>query len=265
MIQSILHRYDLKADTARGQHFLDDTTVIDMMVEEAELDGTETVLEIGAGLGVITAQLADVADTVIAYENDPRLIEPLTGELAGHDNVDIREEDALAADIPDFDVCVSNVPFHRSSDIIEFLGTRERRSVLLVQQEFADRLVAEPGDSDYSRITVRARYHFIPVYLETVPGSAFFPAAEVDGALVKLFPRNESFDVDEEFFFDVVRALFTHRRKKVRNAFYDSRHMFDLDKAGSKAIRDDLPHSEERVTNCDLRMLVDIAAWLEER
>lgn len=265
MIESLVHRHGLRLDTDRGQHFLDDKRIVERMVEEADISPDETVLEIGAGLGTITRNLADAAGQVVAYENDPELLPALREELDDYNNIDVREEDMLSADIPDFDACVSNIPFHLSGELIELLGGYGKRAVLLVQDEFAQRLVAEPGDSAYSRITVRANYHFIPVYLDPVPGDAFFPVAEVDGALVKLFPRNDSFDVDEEFFFTVVTALFTHRRKKVRNAFYNSRHFFDLTKEEAKAIRDDLPHSEQRAVNCGLHELVEIAGAVQDR
>ncbi|MDY6765764.1 MAG: rRNA adenine N-6-methyltransferase family protein, partial [Candidatus Nanohaloarchaea archaeon] len=146
MIRDILHRYSITPRQDRGQHFLDDPAVVQQMVDAAELDAGDVVLEIGAGAGGITKRLAEAAGTVIAYENDPDLVRVLDQELAGYDTVDIRGEDALDADIPEFDACVSNIPFHRSTDVLDLLVERGKRSVLLVQEEFAQRLVAEPGD-----------------------------------------------------------------------------------------------------------------------
>ncbi|MDY6761874.1 MAG: 16S rRNA (adenine(1518)-N(6)/adenine(1519)-N(6))-dimethyltransferase RsmA [Candidatus Nanohaloarchaea archaeon] len=283
MIRDLLTRYNIRPKTERGQHFLDDSAVVEQMVEAAELEEDETVLEIGAGVGTITRQLADTAGTVIAYENDAELARVLRSEMdvtasseggcsssnlgenaATYDSVEVREEDALKADVPAFDACVSNIPFHRSSDVLDFLVDRGKRSVLLVQEEFAQRLVAEPGDDQYSRTTVLANYRFLPVYLDQVPQRSFHPEMDVDAALVKLFPRNDSFDVDEDWFRTVTKALFTHSGKKTRNAFVDSAHMLDIDDDTAERLRDELPHAQDRVRTLDVHAFVDIATFLDK-
>ncbi|MFB6076779.1 MAG: rRNA adenine N-6-methyltransferase family protein, partial [Candidatus Nanohaloarchaea archaeon] len=223
------------------------------------------VIEIGAGLGTITAALAVEADRVVAYENDPDLLPALEAETADLDNVEVREEDVLRADLPGFDVAVGNIPFHLSTDIVEMLGTHSNPVVLLVQAEFADRLVAGPGEDAYSRVTVETGYHFLPSRIREVPQRAFYPEADVSGAVVELFPRNEDWPVDERFFDDVVRALFVHRMKKARNAFVDSRHMLDIERDVAKTMRDDLPHAQARVRDLSIRDLMDIAAFLHDR
>ncbi|MFB6166811.1 MAG: 16S rRNA (adenine(1518)-N(6)/adenine(1519)-N(6))-dimethyltransferase RsmA [Candidatus Nanohaloarchaea archaeon] len=265
MIRDVLRRHHVTPDTDRDQHFLDDRKVVESMVEEAEIEEGDTVLEVGAGLGTITRFLAEEAGRVLAYENDPELASVLRKELEDRGNVDILEEDFSSAEIPGFDRCVSNIPFHLSTDVVEFLGERQALSVLLVQREFADRLVAEPGEDSYSRITPAVNYDFLPVYLQDVPRSSFHPEMDVDAALVKLFPRKEDFEVGRRFFREVVNALFVHSKKKARNAFYDSRHLFDLSREEAREIRDKLPHSEGRVRELGAREIVDIAADLEER
>lgn len=266
MIREQLERHGLYADPERGQHLLDDPGVVRMMVEEAELEPDSVVVEPGAGLGTITKELAATAETVFAYENDASMAAALREEVAETDNVVVREEDIMAADLPSrFDRMVGNIPFHLSAELVEMAGKHGVLSVFLVQKEFAERLVAEPGEGAYGRLTVMARYYTIPVLLETVPEDAFFPPPEVEGAVVKLYPREKKPEVGAEaFFFDVVRALFMHRRKKVRNAFYDSRHVFDLNKEEAKTVRDTLPHSEDRVVTLDLHGFSDIAAFLAE-
>ncbi|MDY6769442.1 MAG: 16S rRNA (adenine(1518)-N(6)/adenine(1519)-N(6))-dimethyltransferase RsmA [Candidatus Nanohaloarchaea archaeon] len=264
MIRDTLQQYSIRPRTDRGQHFLDDSATVEAMVDAAELGEEDVVLEIGAGVGTITRALADAAGQVIAYENDAELVRVLRQELEDYENVDIREEDALKADIPAFDACVSNIPFHRSSDVLDLLVERGARSVLLVQEEFAQRLVAEPGDDQYSRTTVLANYRFLPAYLEGVSRRLFEPPMDVDAALVKLFPRNEAFDVDDAWFRQVTKALFTHGKKKTRNAFTGSAYMLDIDDAQAEELRDELPHSQERVRELDVRAFVDIAQFLDE-
>ncbi|MDY6768967.1 MAG: 16S rRNA (adenine(1518)-N(6)/adenine(1519)-N(6))-dimethyltransferase RsmA [Candidatus Nanohaloarchaea archaeon] len=264
MIRDTLQKYNFRPRQDRGQHFLDDPDTVTAMVDAAELAEGDTVLEIGAGAGGITKQLAEAAGQVIAYENDAELVRILDQELDAYDNVDIRAEDALKADIPAFDACVSNIPFHRSSDVLDLLVDRGARAVLLVQEEFAQRLVAEPGDDQYSRTTVLANERFLPAYLEPVPRRSFHPEMDVDAALVKLFPRNDQFDVDDDWFRQVTKALFTHGKKKTRNAFVDSAHMLGIDDAQAEALRDDLPHADDRVRLVDVRGFVAIAQFLAD-
>ncbi len=264
MIRDLLEEYRIHPDRERGQHFLDDQDVIDRMVDEADLEPGETVVEIGAGLGVITRALAETGAHVVAYENDRDLLPALEQEMDGFDTVDIRAEDVMEADLPDFDAVVANPPFHLSSDLIDLLAGHRARAVLLFQEEFARKLVAEPGEDAYARISATAQFRFLPVYLDQVPQRAFEPEMDVSVAMVKLFPRNDTFDVDGDAYDRVVRALFVHRMKKVRNAVVDSRHLLDLDRDRAKEVRDDVPHSQQRVRDCSVHDLVDITRFLRD-
>ncbi|MDY6770523.1 MAG: 16S rRNA (adenine(1518)-N(6)/adenine(1519)-N(6))-dimethyltransferase RsmA [Candidatus Nanohaloarchaea archaeon] len=266
MIKETLQRHGLEPDPQQGQHFLADERILQQEVREAEVSADDTLLEIGAGIGNLTRKLTAAAGHVHAVERDKRMVAALREELDGIDNVDVIEGDILELDWPEFDKCVSNPPYEISSELIERLGKAGQLSVLTLQQAFAEKLVAEPGSSGYSRISVLANYHFIPVYIRDVSRESFYPPPEVDSALLKLFPREKQFGIeDEDAFFEVVRALFTHKRKKVRNAFVDSRHILDMDKDAAKAMRDDLPHSEERVINLDLQKLAEVTAFLEDK
>lgn len=266
MIEDLLRRYDIRLDTDQGQHFLDDEALLRREVDEADLDGDETVLEIGAGLGTLTKEIARQADLVHAVERDTRLIDALEQETGGFENIEIIEGDILEIDWPDFDICISNPPYEISAELIERLGRAGKLSVLTLQKAFAQKLVAEPGSGEYSRMTVMANYYFIPVYLQDIPAASFSPEPEVESALVKLFPREKKPETgDEEAFFTLVRALFTHKRKKVRNAFVDARHILDITKDRGKELQDELPYSEERVINLDLQQLAEISSWLEGR
>ncbi len=265
MIRDLLKKHHITPDTGQDQHFLDDETVLDRELQEAEINDSDTVLEVGGGIGSLTKKLAKAADHVYVIEKDTRLVEILEDELSGFDNVDIIEGDALKVDWPAFDKCVSNPPYHLSSELIERLGEKQKLSVLSLQKEFADRLVAKPGSSDYSAISIRANYHFIPVFLQPIAKDRFYPAPEVESALVKLYPRKKKFGIhDEDLFFQVVRALFTNKRKKVRNAFVDARHILGIEKDEAKSVRDDLPYSEERVINLEMKQLAELANYWRE-
>lgn len=248
----------------KGQNFLTSELIVEALVEAGEIE-EQTVLEIGAGTGAITRKLSGNAEKVYAVENNSVLAEHLREEFEDS-NVEVAEEDILEYSFPDVDRCVANIPFHLSSEIIEKLGENQIQSALIIQEDLADRIVAEPGESDYGRFTVLANYYFIPVKLRTVPSSSFEPEPDVQAAIVKLYPNSERHGVeDEDFFFKIVRALFTHNRKKVRNAFVDARHILEIEKDEAKEIRDELPHSEKRVNELEIIQMKDIAEFLKNR
>ncbi|MFB6204096.1 MAG: 16S rRNA (adenine(1518)-N(6)/adenine(1519)-N(6))-dimethyltransferase RsmA [Candidatus Nanohaloarchaea archaeon] len=245
----------------KGQNFLTSEHIVEALVEAGEVEG-QRVLEIGAGTGNITGELLKRAESVVALENDTVLAEHLKEKFP---EAEVVNEDILEHGIPEVDRCVSNPPFEMSSEIIEHLGKEQVQSALILQEELADKLVADPGESGYGPLTVLANYYFIPVKLQTVPREHYYPEPEVDTAIVKLYPNRERHGVeDEELFFKFSRALFTHKRKKARNAFVDARHILDIEKDHAKKLRDRLPHSDERVINLDIRQLNEMAEKFRE-
>ncbi|HVP41462.1 MAG TPA: 16S rRNA (adenine(1518)-N(6)/adenine(1519)-N(6))-dimethyltransferase RsmA [Candidatus Krumholzibacteriaceae bacterium] len=204
-----------------GQNFMVDEGFLHSMVSYASLSREDVVLEIGAGSGMLTRVLSQLGGRVIAVEVDRRLVEVLKKELAGLGNVVVIEGDVLEAAIPEFNKVVANPPFHISSPILFWLlEKRFDLAVLTFQKEFAERLVADVGSKEYSRLTVETYYRAEVELLETVPKEAFFPAPDVDACIVRLKPRSAPpFSVkNKEVFHELVRTLFTQRNRKVRNA-----------------------------------------------
>ncbi len=204
-----------------GQNFLIDRQVADGEVGYADLKKEDIVLEIGPGKGILTKLLAKIAKKVIAIEIDSLLVEQLKLDLP--DNVILINADALKIDfkaLPAFNKIVSNLPFQISSPItFKFLEYPLSKAVLIYQKDFADRMVANPGTKDYSRLSVGIYYKAYCRILETVSKKCFFPVPKVDSCIVELIPReNPPFAVlNERFFFDLTKELFNHRRKKIRN------------------------------------------------
>ena len=194
------------------------------MVDYAELSDDDTVLEIGAGVGNLTGLLAQRAGKVVAVERDERFVKVLRERLGGHPNVELLHGDALRIKLPEFDKVVSNLPYVISADItFRLLEHKFELAVLMFQREFAERLVAKQGSDDYGRLTVNVYYRAHTELLDEVPPAAFFPQPKVTSAIVRLRPREPPFEVaDESMFFNVIRALFQHRRQRVRNALYRS-------------------------------------------
>ncbi len=221
---ALLRRHGIRLSKRAGQHQVIDPTVLEQMVDYAELSRDDVVLEVGAGIGNLTLLLAARAGKVIAVERDRRLMRVLGERLRVHSNVKLLCGDALQIELPKFNKVVANLPYGISSDItFRLLKRKFELAILMYQREFAERLVAKPGSDDYSRLTVNAYYRASLELLREVPPEAFFPQPKVTSAIVRLKPREPPFDVaDESMFFNVVRALFQHRRQRVRNALYRS-------------------------------------------
>ena len=242
------------------QHFLQSNPIVEALVEAGEVREKQ-VLEIGAGTGNITEVLVEKAESVVTVEADTDLASGLERRFSGR-SLEVKNSVFPDVNLPDFERCVSNPPFALTREVLEFLGKRQTMSALVLQEEMADRLVADPGQNRYGHLTVKTLLDFVPVKLRTVPSSAFDPEPGVDAAVVKLYPNRERFDIyDRDGFLELSKALFTHDRKKVRNAFVDARHILGLSKNEAKDIRDRLPHSDSRVTDLAVSEIAEIAEW----
>ncbi len=246
-VKALLDELSVRPDRRWGQHFLMDPGVLQRQVQAARLTTGDTVLEVGAGLGVLTWELSARAMSVVAYESDPRLAVYLREDLP--DNVDLRAEDALEADWPPFDKMVSNVPYGISSPLLfKLLGSDFALAVLLLQREFAERLTARPRTKAYGRLTVSAARMSSVEVLEVVPPTAFHPRPKVDSALVLITP-SKSFPVADEALFDeLLRVVFSQRRKMLKNSLGATRRRLagEVDGAEWEGFIGDLPHAEAR-------------------
>jgi len=212
------------------QHFLVDESYLNRIVAAAELRSGDVVLEIGAGVGNLTKKLAQKAKKVIAIELDPILVNVLHDHFDDIKNIDIVEGDALKVDFPEFDKVVSNLPYSISSEItFKLLHHNFKLGILMYQYEFAARMVSTPNCKDYSRLTVNTYYFSDASILMKVPKEAFHPVPEVYSAVVKIVPRPTPFRVrDEAFFMEFVAAVFSQRRKKIRNAILNTNYILKI-------------------------------------
>ncbi|MUV61276.1 16S ribosomal RNA methyltransferase A [Halobacterium sp. CBA1126] len=222
-----------RPDPDRDQHFLVDDRVLDRIPTYAEAFDRSHVLEVGAGTGALTDRLLDHADRVTTVERDREyaafLREEFSEEIADG-RLTVIQGDALDVEFPAYTCCISNLPYGVSSEVTFRLLPDREPAVLMYQLEFAERMAAEPGTSDYGRLSVATQHYADVELVETVPPEAFDPQPRVESAVVRLTPREPDYEVgDEQFFFDFVKALFTQRRKTVRNAIRNTGHISGLD------------------------------------
>lgn len=247
----------------RGQKFLIHEPTVAALVAAGEIDQQHKVVEIGGGLGAITEKLLENTDNVTVIEKEEALSSHLISKFPG---AKIINEDALDIDFTEFDRCISNIPFEISSDLIEKLGEAQVQSALIVQDDLADKIVADPGSKDHGYFTVKSQYYFLPVKLRTVSSNCFDPEPEVEAAILKLYPNKDRHNIDnEEEFFSFVKALHTHGKKKTRNALVDARNMLNISKSEAKDIREGIPHKDKRVRQLGIPELKQVFEFYDKK
>lgn len=226
-VRKMVAQYDIHPRKRLGQSFLEDMNVISRIVQLADVAEDETVIEIGAGLGFLTEQLADRARRVIALEIDPKLASILRERFSGRKGVEILEGDVLKYDFsaPEGRLkVVGNLPYHISTPIL-FRLLQFRSSLpemlLMFQKELADRITAGPGTKDYGIPSVMVAKYARASCEMVVPPTCFYPVPRVFSAVVKMTVRPEAGSADGGRFESIVRAAFARRRKTLWNNLRD--------------------------------------------
>jgi 16S rRNA (adenine1518-N6/adenine1519-N6)-dimethyltransferase len=251
-----------------GQNFLIDKNIQRKIINTCAFAPTDTVVEIGAGTGIMTQLLAAVVGELHAFEIDRRLEVVLTDMFQGHRNVHIHRKDILTADIAG--ECglgnrkikvFGNIPYYITTPIIERLFTaREHISVIFitVQKEFAERITAEAGTKLFGSFSCFVRYFTLPRIMMMIPKGCFSPRPKVDSCLLKLEIRSEpAVQVkDEALMFKLIRTSFQQRRKTLRNSLKDT---VNEDRLDEFFVRYDIDRNirPERLSLEDFARLVD--------
>jgi 16S rRNA (adenine1518-N6/adenine1519-N6)-dimethyltransferase len=208
------------------QHFLIDPHAVDRIADLEPVQGKK-VLEIGPGNGILTRALLDRGAIVHAIELDGLLCEQLAetfSEEIASGRLTVQHGDAIRCQIPEFEISVSNLPYSASSKItFRLLNIGFEVAVLMYQAEFAERMVAKAGTKDCGRLSIMVQTYAAVQQCFRLPPQCFSPRPQVHSMVVKIFPRDPIFYInDRRLYADVVRALFSHRRKTVRNGLKGS-------------------------------------------
>jgi 16S rRNA (adenine1518-N6/adenine1519-N6)-dimethyltransferase len=260
----MLRKYSVNPDKRRGQSFLVDHSIARSIVEKAELGPDDVVLEIGGGLGILTRWIAEAACEVTVIVIDPGLCQALSVVFEGRDNVVIIEGDALTVDLPDANKVISNLPYNISSEITFRLlhELNFQVAVLMYQKEFAERLVALPGTSHHSRLTVNATYLASVEPVMDVPAMHFYPKPSVDSRVVKMYYRKTGpFAKDYSVFQWLVRGVYSYPNKQTRKAVGFWLRTLGLDKSMADAMiqRTSTLDGKERLRTLTLSDVISLA------
>jgi len=221
----LLRANGLRLRKGLGQNYLVDPRITARLIERCELLSTDTVIEIGAGLGALTAPLAQRVQRVLAIEIDRSMAALLTSRMATRPNVQVLCHDVLVFEWSRYPAAkvVGAIPYQITSPILVKLCEHPSPLAAMwlgMQREVAQRLTARPGTKAYGRLTILVQYRFDTTQLMTIPRTAFFPQPRVDSAWVRLLPRRAPVVAvtDERLFLEVVRAAFSQRRKTLLNS-----------------------------------------------
>jgi 16S rRNA (adenine1518-N6/adenine1519-N6)-dimethyltransferase len=258
-VKAVLESIGKRPTKRLGQNFLLDDAVISRQVGFAELSSEDTVLEIGPGLGNLTEEILRSGAKVVAVEQDPEFCRFLSKRFG--DRIKLVQADAVKAFLPRFDKVVSNLPYQISSPItFKLLGIGFEVAVLMLQREFADRMVARPGTRDYGRLSVGVYYRADCEIMFNVSRDSFWPQPKVDSCVVRLHPKAPPFKVkDENMFYRVTQAIFSHRRKMVSNSLKTDPAVSAWRSGDVAARLDSLPYASKRAEELSPEMIGELA------
>ena len=218
----IMNKYDVHPNKRLGQNFLFDEQSLQTIAQDVTKE--DTVIEIGPGLGTLTAILAEKANKVIAIELDGNMVNILKKRFKLYNNVQIIQDDILNVDIdkiaPKAKV-VANLPYYITTSIItKLIKTNIKEITILIQKEVAERICAEPGTKKAGAITYFVRYYADSKIIANVPKEYFIPSPEVESSIVKIIKKDKkAVEINNEnLFFEIIKINFTQRRKTILNS-----------------------------------------------
>ncbi len=225
----ILKKYGLRANKKLGQNFLINEEIINQIIEKADVNKNDTIIEIGPGLGSLTAKLLENANKVIAIELDSNMSNILKERFCLYDNFELIENDVLKVNLNEIIEkyesvkVVANLPYYITTPIIMKLleeRLKLKSITVMVQKEVGERFCAVPNSKEYGAITISINYYTKPEIIIDVPKENFEPMPEVDSCVIKLDVRNiPPVELkNEKDFFNLIKAGFSQRRKTINNS-----------------------------------------------
>lgn len=276
-IKDIMQRHGFSFSKGLGQNFLINPSVCPRMAEMGGANETAGILEIGPGIGVLTAELAKRAKRVVAVELDDRLLPVLDETLAEFDNISIVHGDVMKlnlaelvaerfGDCEEVSVC-ANLPYYITSPVIMNLLENRlpvKSVTVMVQKEAADRICASVGSRESGALTVAVNFYAVPEILFKVNRGSFMPPPNVDSAVIRMNVReNPPFEVgDEKIFFGMVKAGFSQRRKTLSNSL-TSGGFLSRAEAAEALVNAGIP-ANTRVEALDMEKLAQLSKSITE-
>lgn len=269
--KEILEKFDLTAKKNYGQNFLVEPGIVSKIASHAIMSDHCVAVEIGPGIGALTQMLAQKANKVIAYEIDERLPQVLAYSLEECTNVEVVLQDFMEVDLkelvsryPDQDVVIAaNLPYYITTPILFKIFESEaniKRITVMMQKEVADRFSAQVNTKDYNALSVITQYKTTVKQVVKVPRNVFNPKPNVDSAVLQFEFKEKDESIQEELFFEMIKACFKQRRKTILNNFGE----WFGDKEKARGILQDVFIDEKRrAESCTLEEFICLYRRIE--
>ncbi len=228
----LMKKYHITANKNYGQNFLIDEKIVEAITESANISKDDVIIEIGPGLGTLTARLLEKAGKVICIELDPKMLDILNDRFTFYSNFELINDDVLKVDLKAILMenlkryksakVVANLPYYITTPIIMKLLEDKlnlESITVMVQKEVAERLTQKPGGKNCGAITYRIHYHTEPKLVISVPNSSFIPSPKVDSSVIQLQLLNSPHVCphNEDLFFQIIKTAFLQKRKTLIN------------------------------------------------
>lgn len=250
-IERLLQQHNISPNKVLGQNFMTEPTLYPKLCTFAALRLTDVVLDAGAGFGFLAQYLSDKCRAIVAVEKDPQVAAVLRDQVKGLGNVKVVEGDVFKVKLPPFNKVIALPPYYLSSEFVTWIMNQKVDcAVLVVQKEFAERLVASIGSEEYGWLTVITAQKAEAQLLDKVPKEMFHPPPEVDSVILSLkLLTTKTFEVtDEAFFVRMTKSLFTERNRKLSKALaFFLRSELKLDKHSAEKLAQRQRHFDKRV------------------
>jgi len=244
-IKQLMREYGVRPNKRLGQDFIIDKNIADKIIKAAGIENNDVVLEIGAGFGNITKELAHIAKKVIAVEVDKGLFNILKKTLEGYENIELVHQDILKFDFGPYAQkeklrIIGNIPYCITTPILEHIIDNKayiKDALLMMQKEVAERIVAKSPNKAYSPITCYIQYYTKPEFKTVVKRTSFFPMPDVDSALIylKVLTKPSVAVNNEGLFFKIIRTAFGQRRKMLLSSL-SAKNQLGIEKGRFKEI-----------------------------
>ncbi len=277
--RAVLQKHDFHIQKKYGQNFLVDTSVLERIVEKADIGKEDCVLEIGPGIGTLTQYLAENARKVIAVEIDKELIPVLEETLSGYENVIIINKDILKVDMEELAKeynagrpmkVVANLPYYITTPIIMSLFEKKvplDSITIMVQREVAQRMCVGPGTKDYGALSLAVQYYAKAEIVANVPPNCFIPRPKVGSCVIRLTKYKEPpvEAADAAFMFSLIRAVFNQRRKTLVNSLAGAANLHIKKEDILKVLEKMGESSTVRGETFNLQQFADLSNSLKEK
>ena len=265
---SLLRKLNIKPSKNLGQNFLVDKNILKKILVKSNLSASDTIIEVGAGLGTLTKEILERVKKVISYEIDKRLYKYLSQELSVYSNLELINEDVLESEIPFHDKVVSNIPYTISGPLLEklFYNHYSTPGTLIIEKSISEKLKAYTDYQNYSRIAVTFNAFMKIVEADDVSRNSFFPAPKIDLSLINIIPRpkiHPSLHKSEnrEFFIKFISGITQYKNKNISSAialFIKNEGSLKLSKLEVTQLLKNMEIIEDKLFKFDIDSLIKI-------